>query len=184
MAARISAKGVLGLSGKRVLMVIAPENFRDEELLHTKGELERAKAIVTIASTKVKLARGMFGATAVPDLELDRVKVEDYDAVVFVGGVGAAAYFSHERALSIARDAAQKGKKVCAICIAPVILANAGVLEGRRATVWNGEYKRMLEEGGAVYVNKAVVVDGNFITAIGPQAAREFGRTIAEQLTS
>ena len=172
------------MSGKKVLMVIAPENFRDEELLHTKEELERARANVTIASTKTKQARGMFGATVDPDLELEQVKVDDYDAVVFVGGVGAATYFSHDRALSMARDATEKGKKVCAICIAPVILANAGVLEGKRATVWNGEYKRMLEDGGAVYVNKAVVVDGNLITAVGPQAAREFGRTIAKQLAS
>ena len=183
LAARVLMKEeVLDLSGKRVLMVIAPENFRDEELLHTKEELERARANVTIASTKTKPARGMFGATVVPDLELERVKVDDYDAVVFVGGAGAAAYFDHDRALSMAKDATEKGKKVCAICIAPVILANAGVLKGKRATVWNGEYKRMLENGGAIYVNKAVVVDGNLITAIGPQAAREFGRTIAKQL--
>lgn len=172
------------MAGKRVLMVIAPENFRDEELFHTREELERTGASVTIASTKKKRVKGMLGASVVPDLELDRVEVGDYDAVVFVGGIGASAYFDNDSALSIARDATEKGKKVCAICIAPVILANAGVLKGRKATVWDGEYRRMLEGGGATYTSRSVVVDGNFITAIGPQAAREFGRTLAKQLST
>ncbi|MEM2674590.1 MAG: DJ-1/PfpI family protein, partial [Candidatus Hadarchaeales archaeon] len=85
-------------------------------------------------------------------------------------------------ALSLAKEAAELGKKVCAICIAPVILANAGLLENRKATVWDGEFRRMLEEKGAKYVNKSVVVDGNIITANGPGAASEFGRTIAKEL--
>ncbi|MCS7131535.1 MAG: DJ-1/PfpI family protein, partial [Hadesarchaea archaeon] len=91
-------------------------------------------------------------------------------------------YFNDERALSIAKDAAKKGKKVGAICIAPIILANAGVLEGKRATVWNGDFVRMLKERGAKYTGKQVEVDGNIITANGPTAAKEFGRTIAKEL--
>lgn len=168
--------------GKRVLMVIAPENFRDEELLHTKEELERAKASVTIASTKTTAARGMFGATVQPDLKLEEVRVDDYDAVIFVGGGGSAVYFSDSRALSIAKEASDKGKKTCAICIAPVILANAGVLKDKQATVWDGDHIEMLKAGGANYTGKPVEVDGNIITANGPAAARDFGRTIAREL--
>ena len=163
-------------------MVIAPENFRDEELLHTREELERAGAKVTIASTRTSPAHGMLGAKVTPDLKLEEVRVEDYDAVVFVGGVGASGYFNHERALGLAREAYAKGKLTCAICIAPVILANAGVLEGKRATVFNGEFVRMLESKGARYTGKPVEVDGKVITANGPMAAREFGQTIAREL--
>ena len=75
------------MAGKRVLMVIAPENFRDEEYLHTREELERAKASITVASTKTTTARGMLGATVTPDLKLEQVDVDDYDAVIFVGAV-------------------------------------------------------------------------------------------------
>jgi len=170
------------LAGKRVLMVIAPENFRDEELLHTKEELERAKASVTIASTKTTAARGMFGAMIKPDIKLEQVKVDEYDAVIFVGGGGSAVYFNDSRALSIAREAFKKGKKTCAICIAPIILANAGILKGKRATVWDGDYVEMLEAGGASYTGRPVEVDGNILTANGPNAARDFGRTIAKEL--
>lgn len=170
------------MSGKRVLMVVAPENFRDEELLHTKEELERAGVKTTIASAKTGEVRGMLGAKIKSGIKLDQVKVDDYDGVVFVGGSGAAVYFNDKRAISIASEAFSKGKKICAICIAPVILANAGVLEGKRATVFDGDYVRKIESKGATYTGKPVEVDGNIITADGPAAAREFGRTIAKGL--
>jgi protease I len=166
----------------KVLMVIAPENFRDEELLHTREELEREGVKTTVACSKTGEARGMFGARVKPDIWLDQVKTDDYDAVVFVGGTGSQTYFNDRRALSIASEAFKKGKKVCAICIAPVILANAGVLKGKRATVWDGEYIEKIESKGATYTGKSVEVDGNVITANGPAAAREFGRTIARAI--
>jgi protease I len=171
------------LVGRKVLMVIAPENFRDEEYMYTREELERTGADVQVASTKTTTVRGMFGKTVTPDLKLEQVKVDNYDAVIFVGGTGAAVYFNDDRALSIARDAFDKGKKTCAICIAPVILANAGVLKGKRATVFDGDYVGMLEGKGATYTGKPVEVDGNIITANGPAAARDFGRTIARELS-
>ena len=170
------------LADEKVLMVIAPSNFRDEELLHTKEELERGGMKTTIASAKTGEVRGMLGARVTPDIKLDQVKVDDYDVVVFVGGSGSAVYFNDKRAISIASEAFSKGKKICAICIAPVILANAGVLKGKRATVWDGEHVRKIESKGATYTGKPVEVDDNVITAIGPDAAREFGRTIAREL--
>ncbi|KUO39461.1 MAG: hypothetical protein AVW05_04405 [Hadesarchaea archaeon DG-33] len=106
------------MSGKRVLMVIAPENFRDEELLHTKEELERVGVETTIASTKTGVTKGLLGATVTPDLKLDQVSVGDYDAIVFVGGPGSSVYFNNKQALSIATQMFSKGKKTCAICIA------------------------------------------------------------------
>ena len=162
-------------------MIIAPENFRDEELLHTREELERTGTKVTLASTKTA-AKGLLGARVTPDIKLDQVSLDDYDAVVFVGGPGASIYFDDKRALSISSEALGKGKKICAICIAPTILANAGVLKGKRATVWDGEYVKKIESKGATYTGKPVEVDGNIITANGPGAAREFGRAIAKEL--
>jgi protease I len=172
---------VLNLAEKRVLMVIAPQNFRDEEFEEPRRILQEAGASVTVASARAT-AKGMFGTTVRPDLTLDKVRVDDYDAVIFVGGSGAATYFEDERALAIAKDAAKKGKKVGAICIAPVILANAGLLEGKRATVWDGDFARRLKEKGAKYTGKPVEVDGNIITANGPAAAKEFGKVIAREL--
>jgi protease I len=167
---------------KKILMIIAPKNFRDEELQDPKLELEAAGASVTIASKKTGSIRGMLGARVDSEVALDDVNVDDYDAIIFVGGIGASTYFNDGRALSITKDAFRKGKKICAICIAPVILANAGVLKGKRATSFEGEYKRALEARGATYTGTSVEVDGNVVTAFGPAAAREFGRTIAREL--
>ena len=171
------------LKGKKVLMVIAHQRFRDEELLHTRDVLVKKGAKVVVASTSMAPASGMLGARVKPDALLGRVKAEDYDALVFVGGAGAEVYFNDDRALELARSAHSQGKVVAAICIAPSILALAGLLNGKRATVWNGaKYTAILRDRGARYTAEPVTVDGNIITASGPQAARRFGEAIAKAL--
>jgi len=164
-----------------VLMIIAPEKFRDEELFHTKDALEMNKHEVIIASTSTEEAHGMLGGKAKPSLTIDEVEVKNYDAIVFVGGSGASIYFKNKTALNIAKTAFQKGKVLAAICIAPSILANAGLLNSTKATSYPSE-KENLESSGALYQNEAVVADGKIVTANGPAAATLFGRTLAKLL--
>jgi protease I len=175
--------GMPDLSGKKVLMIVAPRNFRDEELLRPKEILEKAKANITIASKEVKVARGMLGASVNIDLDISGVEVENYDAIVFVGGTGAEIYFNDSTALGIAKEAYSQNKVVAAICIAPSILANAGILEGKRATAFPSEASN-LEANGARYTGEAVTIDGRIITAKGPEAAIQFGNAIAKALAS
>jgi protease I len=165
----------------KVLMIIAPKNFRDEELFDTKEELESSGNSVVIASTKTDTATGMLGGTVEPDITVDNVNVDDYDAVVFVGGSGSSIYFNNQRAHEIARDAYDKGKVIGAICIASSTIANAGLLKGKKATSFPSE-ERNLRSKGANYTGKPVEKDGKIITADGPMAARNFGRMIAESL--
>ena len=169
------------LSGKRVLMVIAREKFRDEELLEPKAILEGAGATVTIASSSLAEATGMLGATVKPDVLLADVSADDYHAVVFVGGSGASEYFDNPTAHTLARAAAQQGKVLAAICIAASTLANAGVLQGKRVTCWSSEADN-LKAKGAQYTGNPVERDGFIITSEGPQAARQFGEALAEAL--
>jgi protease I len=164
-----------------VLMIIAPRNFRDEELFDTKEELESSGNSVVIASTKTDTATGMLGGTAKPNITIDDVNVGDYDAVVFVGGSGSSIYFNNQKAHEIARAANDSGKLVAAICIAPSTLANAGLLKSKKATSFPSE-EGNLRSRGANYTGKPVEKDGNIITADGPRSAREFGRMIAESL--
>lgn len=162
-------------------MIIAPRNFRDEELFYTKEELESSGNSVTIASTTTDKATGMLGRTAKPDTTINDINVDDYDAVVFVGGVGSSIYFNDQRAHEIARDAYDKGKVIGAICIAPSTLANAGLLKGKKVTSYPSE-ERNLGSKGAVYTGNSVEKDGNIITADGPSSARNFGKMIANSL--
>lgn len=164
-----------------VLMVIAPENFRDEELFHTKEELEKAGANVTVASRGMDTCTGMLGGTATPDISLREVNADDYDAVIFVGGRGSEVYFNNPVAVQLARDAYAAGKVVAAICIAPSILANAGLLRGKKATAFLSQQNNLIAKG-ADFTDESVIVDGKIITADGPGSAREFGKTIARTL--
>jgi protease I len=169
-------------AGKKAVMIIAPNGFRDEELKEPREILKQKGIKVTVASTSLNPASGMLGASVKPEILLSELKVEDYDAVIFVGGVGAKQYWDDPAAHRIAREALKKNKVLGAICIAPVILANAGVLSGKKATVWKSEAKR-IKEKGATYSDKPVELDGKIVTGSGPQAAKEFGQAIAQLLT-
>ncbi|VVB74474.1 Intracellular protease 1 [Candidatus Tiddalikarchaeum anstoanum] len=164
-----------------VLMIIAPEKFRDEELFYTKEELENIGHNVVIASRKASKITGMLGGTAEAKISTSDVKTKDYEAVVFVGGSGAAEYFSDKIVQKIAREMNNDKKIVAAICIAPTILANAGVLKGRKATCFQSEHEN-LEDNSVKYTGRNLEVDGNIITANGPESARIFGKKIAELL--
>ncbi|UCG95949.1 MAG: DJ-1/PfpI family protein [archaeon] len=162
-------------------MVIAPENFRDEELLEPKDIFENAGAGVTVASKGADSAKGMYGAVVTVDEDIESVNADEYDAVVFVGGTGASVYFNDETAWNLAKTAYGGGKIVAAICIAPSTLANAGLLEGKKATCFPSE-KGNLEDKGATYTGAVVEQDGRIITGNGPNAATEIGQKIAEAL--
>lgn len=166
----------------RVLMVIAPERFRDEELFETRAVLERAGHQIVIASTRKGACPGSRGGTATADLALTDVNTDDYSAVVFVGGGGSKLLFKNQQALAIAREMNRKGKVVGAICLAPVILANAGVLKGRKATV-AGTEAETIRSGGATYTGPGVTVDGNVVTGNGPKSSGLFGQKIQSLLS-
>jgi len=164
---------------KRAALIIARENFRDEELFETRRELEMAGVQTVVASTRVGPITGMLGARAEAVVLVSQLRVDDFDAIVFIGGTGAREYFSSLVALNIVREAANKGKVLAAICIAPTVLANAGVLRGVRATSFSSERDK-LRQAGAVYTGVPVERDGFIITASGPRASSQFGRAIAE----
>jgi len=175
------AKTEVQKMGKKIVMVIAPGNFRDEELFHTKEVLANAGNEIKIASLTTDEVVGMLGAKAKPDMLLDEVKVEDFDAIVFVGGTGASTYFNNEKALQLAKNFYEANKVVAAICIAPSILANAGILQGKNVTSWPSEKDNINAKGGN-WQETNVVKDGRIVTASGPQAAREFANKILEAL--
>lgn len=179
----------VNLMGKKILFIIPHELFRDEELFETKGVLEKYGSTSVIASTEKGTCSGQMGGSAEATISLEEVDVSEFDAIIFIGGAGTTSVRASEDAIRIAQESVEQGKVLGAICWAPTILAKAGVLEGIKATVWVGndsEYgkstDKVLEQYGAIFVNKPVVVDGKIITATGPSAAKEFGEEIAKQL--
>jgi protease I len=123
------------------------------------------------------------------DLTLDDFQVNGFDAIIFIGGAGAQDYFENARVHQIIREAFEKGKIIGAICIAPAILAKAGILKGKNATVWSTALDKsavkILQEGGAIWQDgrtNGVTIDGKIITANGPDATQEFAEEISKLL--
>jgi len=172
------------LSGKRVLIVFAPEQFRDEELLEPRRVIEAAGARTALASTRTGVATGMLGARVMPQMLVKDAKAADYDAVVVVGGTGSPRHLWNDGPLlAILRDRAKAGKVVGAICLSGAVLGKSGIAKGRRATCWPDETAiAALRNGGAVYEKAGVVVDGNLVSADGPESAREFGEAVVKAM--
>lgn len=164
---------------KKIAMVIAHNNFRDEEFLEPKNIFKDNGFQVTVASSKMSEATGMLGAKVNPDILVKDINVEDYAAVVFVGGSGAREYFHDTVAHNILIKAYKLEKVVAAICIAPNTLANAGLLKGVKATCWDSEN---LVKRGAIYTGNSVESSGRIITGKNPHAASSFAKAIIDKI--
>lgn len=174
---------VMKLTGKKVLMVIAAQNFRDEEYAEPREALEHAGVRVTVACSTLNTARGKLGLEVKPDILIDAAKAGEYDGIVFVGGGGSQEYFENPIAQRLARDFYGSGKLTSAICIAPAILANAGLLNRKKATSFPSSADT-LKAKGAVFTGVGVETDGMIVTASGPEAAKKFGERLVEVLGS
>jgi protease I len=171
---------------KKAVMIIAFRDFRDSEYFVPKEILESEGIEVKTASNKIGTAIGADGGDTNVDLLVSQIKVSDFDAIIFVGGPGCLKALDNEDSYKVAKEAVSQNKILAAICISPVILAKAEVLKGKRATCWTdplGSQAKILRGKGAIFEKKPVVVDGKIITANGPGAAEEFGKTIVEILT-
>ena len=172
------------VSEKKILMVVAQKDFRDEEFFDPRDVFEDVGITITVASSTTKEAIGMLGGTVVPDIAISDVVIADYDAIVISGGGGSKEYLWNNVALhELVLQAFEMEKVVAAICVSPVILAKAGILEGKRATVFGDQASiAELEKAGAVYEDEDVIVVDYIITARDPASAMKFGKAVLEAL--
>ena len=172
------------LDNKKVLMVVAQEGFRDEEFFEPREVFEDAGITITIASKTTDEASGVLGRSVKPDVAIDNVNIAEFDAIVISGGPGSRKYLWSDKDLrSLVSNAFEQEKVVAAICVSPVILAMAGVLEGKKATVFKDpESIKELEKAGALYEDESVVVIGNIVTGRDPASAEAFGEAVLEAL--
>jgi protease I len=164
----------------KLLLAIAPEGFRDEELDTPKRVFEESGIDVDIASTKPGRCTGMLGAVVETDLTFDDVDPDDYAGIVVVGGVGSQKHlWESKRLIALVRTFFEQRKVVAAICLAPVVLARAGILQGRQATVYPSPAAiREMRSAGADLQDLPVIADRQVVTANGPGAAAQFAGTI------
>lgn len=165
----------------KVIMVVAHQGFRDEELFIPKEVLEKAGHTVLVASTESGDATGKLGGVTKVDLTLSQAGT-DADALVFVGGPGCRQLFHDPTAHRLLQEYRKKGKVLGSICSAGATLAYAGILKDKKATSFPTE-REDLEKGGAQYEDATVVIDDRIVTANGPEAAEEFGLALNSLLS-
>ncbi|MDO4532618.1 MAG: DJ-1/PfpI family protein [Coriobacteriia bacterium] len=173
------------LSDKKVAIVIAQDQFRDEEFAQPHASLNLAKADITVVSRKVGKCYGKLGSIVHARMALDEAANLDWDGVVFVGGAGAGDYMDDPVAHALALRTNERGKLVAAICKAPTILAHAGLIRGAEATCFPDFYDDLRAHGVKVSTSPVVETEVNgapVITANGPQSAFAFGQAIVNTL--
>jgi 4-methyl-5(b-hydroxyethyl)-thiazole monophosphate biosynthesis len=165
----------------RVLIPLAP-GCEEIEAVTLIDLLRRAEIEVVVAGIEPGPVRASRGTVLVPDCELDEVLNDDFDMIVLPGGLPGATNLDRDERIHdlLARQAAED-RWTGAICAAPKVLANAGLLDGRRATSFPGAVT--LEEYPEVHVlEQPVVVDGKVATSRGPGTAMDFALQLIELL--
>lgn len=168
---------------KKIVFVIPPKDFRDVELLKPKQILAKNNVETKIASTRLGSIIGADGAQVEAEYKVTDLEPDDFVAVIFIGGPGTIPMVDNKIFKDVAKRFFKAGKITAAICVAPAILANADILSGKNATSWPGVQK-ILTDRGANWQNIAVVVDGQIITAQGPDDAIEFGCALENALSA
>jgi 4-methyl-5(b-hydroxyethyl)-thiazole monophosphate biosynthesis len=164
---------------KRVLVPLA-EGFEELEAVTVIDILRRAGLEVVVASLGESPVTGSHGIRISADTPLAALVEQDFDMIALPGGMpGAERLKKDPRIADIAKRLHASGRPVAAICAAPMVLAAAGLLDGRRATSYPG----FLEDAaGTSVTNEAVVVDGGVITSRGPGTALDFALQLVETL--
>ncbi len=159
--------------------VILADGFEEIEAMAIIDVLRRAEMDVVIAGLHDGAVSSARKVSVVPDSVINLISAEDFDMIVLPGGQpGSDNLNADKRVKDLVRDFHRKGKLTGAICAAPYVLANAGILEGKHATSYPTYRDRL---GNAVYEEKTVVVDGNVLTSRGPGTALYFGLAIVEK---
>ena len=171
------------LENKRILMVIPHENFRDEEFSEPHTIFIKEGAQITVASTDTTEAHGMLGMTVKPDILIDEVNALDYEAIVLIGGSGSPVLWDNEKLHEILRTAHKEKKIIGAICLAPVTLVKAKIMEGKTVTCYRTpDVEAIFKEYNVQLSEKDVEVVDNIVTANGPPAATAYAEKIAQLL--
>jgi len=125
-----------------------------------------------------------------PELEFDKVRIEEYDALAIPGGFKDSGYYEDafdERFLQLIREFDNNGKIIAGVCAAAIPIGKSGVLKNRNATTYDLSdiYGRDYLAGlGAIVQDKHVVIDKNIITSTGPATGLEVSFKLLEMLTS
>jgi len=172
-----ASEEVAAPAAKKVVIITPQRDFEDQELFRTKLALDSVAVEYRVASIKSGSVVGRFGNIEKADLGLGEVKVDDFDAFIFVGGPGTLVYAPNARVQELVRQVVAQRKILAASGTAPVLLATAGVLKGAKATSLASQ-AQTLALAGVTYTGAPVEKDGLVVTSTGALVTPEFVRVI------
>jgi protease I len=170
------------LTGKRVA-ILAEDDFEDPELTEPLRAMKDAGARVLIVGSGSKESyKGKRGSASVRvDTTADKVKADDFDAIIIPGGYAPDKMRLHPPMVDLVRKAHAAGKIIAAVCHGPQLLISAGIVKGHRLTSWPS-LAIDLKNAGATWVDEPVVRDDNIITSRKPADLPKFNKAIIEAL--
>jgi len=160
--------------------IFLAEGFEEIEALSVVDILRRAgTSAKTVSVAGNNIVAGAHGISVVADLVFEKANFADAAMLVLPGGMpGASGLDAHKGLRELILNFAKANKPLAAICAAPLVYGNLGLLKGKHATCYPG-FEKFLE-GAILTRDKAVVKDGLFITAEGPAAAPAFALEIVD----
>lgn len=175
------------MMAKRIL-ILATDGFEQSELREPRRRLDEAGFETIVASPEKSEIRGWdhtdWGEPVKVDVELENVNPADYAALLLPGGqINPDKLRIEEKAVKLVKDFAASGKPVAAICHAPWLLIEAGLVQCRTLTAWPS-VRTDLKNAGANVVDQAVAQDGNLITSRNPGDIPAFSDALIKALQS
>jgi len=165
------------MMSKRVLCLLV-QGFEEIETVTPVDLLRRAGVEVVLAGLTELSVSGRNGITLQANALLEKISTSDFDLLFIPGGPGVGELLKDGRAAELAQEFTTAGKTVAAICAAPLILDDAGLLDGKKFTAHSSVHKEL-----PGVLTDRVVVDGDLITSRGAGTALDFGLALVERLT-
>jgi protease I len=172
------------IAGKRVA-ILATDGVEQSELSEPRQALDVAGAKTVLISPKSDVIKawhqGQWGDEITVDVQLSRAHSDDYDVLLLPGGAMNADKLRMEPdAVNFVREIFQAGKPVAAICHAPWLLVEAGVIKGRTVTSWPSLQTDIRNAGGD-WVDREVVTDEGLVTSRKPEDIPAFNKKMLEE---
>jgi len=172
----------MSLKGKRIA-ILAEQDFEDSELVEPLKAMKEAGAQVFVVGSGSQASyKGKRGrATIKVDIDADKVRAEDFDAIIIPGGYAPDKMRLYQPMIDLVRKSHDLGRVIAAICHGPQLLISADIVRGRRLTSWPS-VAIDLKNAGASWVDEPMVKDGNIITSRKPSDLPLFNSTIIQAL--
>ena len=159
------------------LIFLPKKDFNEEEFTIVQRRLVKAGKKIFITSDDHSVCSGSKGMKVKSDTSIYNVNVNNFNALILIGGTGSKAYWENEALHKILKKFFDSKKVIAAICSSPITLAKAGILQNKKATCYS-EDKMELINAGIDYQDKNVVVDGNVVTANDARSALQFAEAV------